>query len=197
MKFDTKIVVQILTSLFIIYFLYRAYTYLGDLKSCGCAPTVYANRLKILEGIYISLYGIGIITVVFSTTLMKMVQMSGSTMTSIFVVALLSVYLMFIYNAYQFQKNIDENCECDKKWERMVIYIQAVLYAIPFIFVLLGLLFGSGNIALLLAIIISISIDMIYFQKKLVVSSTTIIPVLTQGLSKVPDVLLNAPMPTN
>ena len=196
MKFDTKTIVPILTSIFIIYFLYRAYTYLGDLKSCACSPNLYANRLKTLESIYIALYGLGIVTALFSTTLMKLIRMNGKIITSIFLVALLTVYLLFIYNVYEFQNNLDSKCGCAIKWSRIIIYVQAILYAIPLLFLLLGVIFGLSNLGILIVIVISVLVDIFYFQKKIVPPSTSTIPVLSKSeLSKTPDVLLNAPMP--
>lgn len=199
MKFDTKMIVPILTSLFIIYFLYRAYTYLGDLKRCNCAPKLYASRLENLELIYIALYAIGIITAIFSTNLMKLVRMSGTLLTSIFVIALLVIYLLFIYNAYQFQDNLNETCGCALKWSRVVVYIQAIMYSIPLITILLGLIFGLSNIGLLILIIIAVVTDILYLQEKKVptsITSTTSPLIINKNeLSKTSDILLNAPMP--
>lgn len=197
MKFSfTKTIVPILTSLFIIYFLYRAYTYLGGLKSCVCAPKLYVDRLKILEVIYIALSIISIIAILLSTTFSKIITMNGKIITSIFAIALLAIYLLFIYNAYEFQRNLDGKCECALDMSRIIIYIQAIMYSIPLIIFLLRVL-EFGDIAVLVIITIALSLDLFHSQQKTV--STTTSPMIflnnNNGLSKTPEIVLNAPMP--
>lgn len=139
---------NILFSIIIFAFIYKIRAYLDDLKNCSCAPSVYAGRIHTIELFYLSITGLYILVTVGSMFLSKKagnkklspaVSKSYLAFMLAYLMILICVHCTFIYNVYEFYRFIKTKCPCAEHWEKDVMYLQAVLYAIPIFIVFLGL----------------------------------------------------------
>lgn len=145
MKFGFQQLANLFFSLVVLYLLFRAYTYLGNMRGCSCAPQPIAARLRTLELVYIALLVVGIVARMNSTTLLKFLKQTGKIIYAISIVVLVALFAMFIYNVHSYYLSLPEKCDCAKHMERYILYIQAIYYFIPLALLLLSFVFGSGS----------------------------------------------------
>ena len=157
--------VRIVISLIVLFFLYRAYTYLGSLDKCECISKVYPKHLLHAELFFITLSVIGIAISIVSNIYGKNIVVLPPAAMGMFALVILSVYIYFIYNAFEFSKTVKESCDCSNKWQKDIIYIQAIYYSIPIILIFALLLFSS-QLFLSLFVMFSIGVLVYYENKK-------------------------------
>lgn len=145
MKFGFQQIANLFFALVVLYLLFRAYTYLGNMRGCSCAPQPIASRLQTLELVYIALLVIGIIARLNSTTLFKFLKQSGKYIYAISMIAIVALFGTFIYNVQMYYMSLPEKCDCAKHFERYILYGQAIYYFVPLALLLLSLVFGSGS----------------------------------------------------
>jgi len=158
-------IITIVTSLIILFFLYRAYTYLGSLDKCECISKVYPQNLLHAELFIITLSVIGIASSIVSNFYGKNIIVLPPALMGLFALIILCVYIYFIYNAFEFSKTVKESCDCSNKWQKDIIYIQAIYYSIPIILIFALLLFSS-QLFLLVFLLFSIGVLVYYENKK-------------------------------
>jgi len=155
MKKKTSIIAGVIFSAFVLFFLYHAYSYVKGLDNCKCVSFLKNNidNIKNIELFLIAIQVIGIVMnlifYLFGFDIKTFVKTNYKTMTVIFgiyLVVLLTILINFIYNVYDFGKQIPNDCDCADKWQRDILYIQAVIYSFSSLSImfLLGLGFYMG-----------------------------------------------------
>ena len=137
---------QIFTGIIIIYLLVRAYLYTINLGNCNCFNDANLKNISLVEYIIIALSILNItLSLLFAMFkidalkwLIKHVKFIMGFAT-LYIVILLGLMIYFVYLINDFRKYIDPKCGCSNKWERYVLYIQALYYT----FFLFTLVFGS------------------------------------------------------
>jgi hypothetical protein len=138
---------RLLTTIIIIFFLVRAYLYTIDLGSCSC---FYDKNLKNIENIEYLLILLSIFNLAVSFLLsfakidikswimkhLKFIMAFGS----VYVLFMLGLFAYFIYLINEFRNYINPKCECSYKWERYILYIQALYYTFFFFMLIFGAL---------------------------------------------------------
>lgn len=121
---------------------YAMYMYLDGLKTCKCVNPVYANRLKQVEGLFLGLNIVNLIVMTlgsfnllsflksYKQYLMKFIMAGG--------VAMVIVYIYFLFNTYGFISTMGPNCACADGWQKYYLYIQGFLYLMALITATLG-----------------------------------------------------------
>lgn len=125
-------------SVITIVILYYAYVYLKDLKTCGCAQSIYVDRLKILEEFLLGFNVLNFIMVIFGSLqifktinnykehIMKFIMLFG--------IGMLLFHIYFVYTTYKFSTNIKPDCLCADTWEKYYIYLQSGLMVLIVLF---------------------------------------------------------------
>lgn len=140
-----------------IILIYVVYLYLDNLKTCDCVNQSITAKLKDTQYTILQLTVIGsllaIINTVFGMTSSKNKTVKMGIIASYIVLYIASVVIdvKFIYNTYNFHKTLQSPCECANKWQKYVIYIDAILYTITismtvFTIILLGKMIGFSNL---------------------------------------------------
>jgi hypothetical protein len=160
--------VSLMISIIILYFVYRAYDYLGNLESCECAPQVYVERLKWTEIAYLVIYVCGI-TVNVLGMLFGLKFGLNVPIAFLYFIVILGLFTFFIYNVYEYSQQLDPSCECSNQWQNRIIYAQALYYMLPLVMMGLGYLMGFDNVPFL--VLITVIILLTYFYEKFVIEN--------------------------
>ena len=142
--------------------IYVIYLYLDNLRMCSCVNQEITTKLKETEYTIFKLIIVSSLLLILNS-MFGMTSSSNKTikygMISAYIVLyIVSLYtnVQFIYNTFKFQKTLKYPCECAEKWEKYVIYINAVLYTLSIILTFITLLFmcwivstGKMNFAVL------------------------------------------------
>ena len=128
---------SIVVSLIIIYFLYAAYDYGTRLSFCNCAESVKSNitNIKYTEIFLIVMQVVGILINLFNYKM-------GLQYFPIFIIYLIIVFIVlvfFIYNISVFISKTD-SCYCTNTWQKHILYVQAVVYSISSLLIMLGVI---------------------------------------------------------
>jgi hypothetical protein len=161
--------ISLAISLVILYFVYRAYDYLGNLESCNCAPKVYIERLKWTELAYLVVFLIGIIGTVLG--LLFGIELNGIpvALALIYFIGILGLFVFFLYNLYQYIQQLNPSCDCSNQWQNMILYVQALYLGLPIIMMVLGYFLGFSSVPFL--VMIAVIVLLIYFYEKFVVET--------------------------
>lgn len=120
--------VTLLTGVIFIWIVVKIVEFIEAMPQCSCGiPTKTLERIAFLEKIVIAIIGINVLYQFFST---NTVGDMNSIWQRILLVISFAVYVFFIYNVNEFRTSIGKNCECADKWEKIALYIQALLYAV-------------------------------------------------------------------
>lgn len=111
MKFQNAI----LTIIVLIY-IYLAYNYLSNLKSCSCVEGKYVDNVKTAEGFIMAVLLFWIFT--------KLLKRSNPIFSGALSVLLFLSYLYFCYYVYKMNMSITSQCLCAMTWQRWLIDIQ-------------------------------------------------------------------------
>jgi len=170
----------IFTSLVIIYFIYRAYAYLGDLDSCNCAPQPIVDNLKTIELIYlcVSLTAVvfNVIYLIFNLNFANFINKNNYLIgiLILYIIFMFGLYFYYIFNVIEFKKTLKPSCECTNQWQNDIIYIHALYMSLPILLSFLSTLFNfKVNISVLMFIIIAIVAIYFYEQYILKKGKTT------------------------
>jgi len=142
---NTKQIVSIISSIFVIIIITKIVEFLKSVPSCQCAKitdTGILDKIVFLEKFIIGLMVIQILRKVFEMSsssspikIDKIAKMNSPINLFLFAIAFL-VYIFFIYNVNNFKDALaastgsTESCECVDKWEKTALYIQAIIYMI-------------------------------------------------------------------
>jgi len=160
--------VSLFISIVILYFVYRAYDYLGNLEKCNCAPQVYIERLKWVEIAYLVVYLTGIIANVLSM-LTGIEFVMNSTVAFGYFICILGLYVYFVYNLYEYRQQLKPSCECSNQWQNNIMYVQALYLSLPILLLVLGYVLGFSSVPFL--VLIAVIILVIYFYEKFLVET--------------------------
>ena len=105
----------ILTIIVLIY-IYLAYNYLSNLKSCSCVEGKYVDNVKTSEGFIMAVLLFWIFT--------KLLKRSNPIFSGALSVLLFLSYLYFCYYVYKMNMSITSQCLCAMTWQRWLIDIQ-------------------------------------------------------------------------
>lgn len=142
---NTQKIVSIISSIFVIIIITKIVEFLKSVPQCQCAKiadTGILDKIVFLEKSIIFLMVVQILRKVYEMSsssspikIDKMAKMNSPLNLFLFAVAFL-IYMFFIYNVNSFKdalnlaKGSKESCECADKWEKNVLYIQAIIYMI-------------------------------------------------------------------
>ena len=148
----------VIFSAIILYFLYSAYNYLNSLGECSCVDYKNIPIIKNLELLYIILILVGLALNAYALFVKQPVfNISKFFGVAVIYLVILSItYIVFIYNVYKLWMSNPEKCNCANKWPLDVIYIQAIWYFIPYLIIILAIIYGLGSIAIGIIVIIAI-----------------------------------------
>jgi hypothetical protein len=131
----------IISVLFILY-VRNVRQYLDKIETCNCAPLQYVTSLYNLETVLLYLLYVGVvfnaITFVYPGWLVRLVPTilgsnyakSISALLFMYLLIMLGVVIAFIYNVYEYHKNLKSDCSCIDETESDMLYIQAVYYGV-------------------------------------------------------------------
>ena len=127
-------------------YIYLAYNYLANLKSCKCAEGKYVERVKNAEGILMAIVLIWIIMSFWIANNLHTLSRE-SIMVLLFVVGAIGiftflVYIYFCYNVHKMQKSLTTDCICAMKWQRWLIYIQYGFFLYEIALVVISVIIG-------------------------------------------------------
>lgn len=105
----------ILTLVILIY-IYLAYNYISNLKSCSCVEGKYVDNVKTSEGFIMAVLLFWIFT---NLTKQKNPIFSGALSVILFL-----SYIYFCYYVYQMNRSMAPQCLCAMKWQHWLINIQ-------------------------------------------------------------------------
>jgi hypothetical protein len=140
----------VIIHLIVLWFMYKAFTYLTVLQDCSCASSVreYVTNIRSAQYflVFLSLLGLlpSLLSIFVSKTSSIMMVVNYirrphiGIVSFIYALFMLYVYYFFVTNVYQFHLNMPSGCECINKWPIDVLYLQAINY-----FILLSLVFIS------------------------------------------------------
>ena len=128
---------SIVVSLIIIYFLYAAYDYGTQLSSCNCAESVKSNitNIKYTEIFLIVMQVVGILINIFNYKM----SLQYFPLFIIYLIAIFIILVVFIYNIIVFVSKTD-SCYCTNTWQKHILYVQAVVYSISSLVIMLGVI---------------------------------------------------------
>lgn len=160
-----KTVTNLIVFLVVLYLIFRAYSYLGDLRNCGCAPQVSANRLHHLELFYIVLLVIGFVARLNATTLLKLAKSAGKYAMGLFTLVIFAAFAAFVYYAHVFAHDLSSSCDCAKRIERYIVYVQAVYYFVPIALLMLSFIVSEKYSKYFMGIVLAlIAADVVYIN---------------------------------
>jgi len=162
--------ISLAISLVILYFVYRAYEYLGNLESCNCAPLDSIEQLKWIELAYLVIYVLGIfgnvIRLLFGKSITETIPIG---VQFIYMIAMLGLFGYFLYNLYEYNSQLNKGCKCSNQWQNMILNVQALYLGLPIIMAVLGYFLGFSTVPFL--VMIAVIILVIYFYEKFVVET--------------------------
>lgn len=133
--------IYVIISIAFVIYIYIAYKYLDNLKSCACAEGVYVDNVKRTEKFLMLILLLWMIVSIWLTANIKNMTKSGVILfmyiSAIFGMILFTSYVYFCYNVYHMQKQFDQGCPCAMKWQRWLIYIQYGLFLADIVLVCL------------------------------------------------------------
>jgi len=144
-------VTSIISSVFVLFFIYYAYSYVKSLDNCNCVSFLRDNidNIKKIELFLICIQVIGIVmnigTYIFGFDVDKFAKSNYKPMIvflGIYLIVLVTILINFIYNVYEFGKHIPKDCDCADKWQRDILYIQAVIYSFSSLSIVILLGYG-------------------------------------------------------
>lgn len=142
---------SILSSIFVLFFIYYAYSYAKSLDNCNCVSFLrnHIENIKNIELFLICIQVIGIVmnigTYIFGFDMNNFAKANYKPMIfflGIYLIVLVTILIHFIYNVYEFGNHIPKDCDCADKWQRDILYIQAVIYSFSSLSIVILLGFG-------------------------------------------------------
>lgn len=139
-----SISINVIMALIALIYVYLAYKYLANLKSCKCAEGKYVNKVKLAEGlimgvilfwIIVKLWLINNIHTLSENDLKILLFIAGAVGIFTFI-----IYIYFCYYVNKMQKSLTTNCACAMKWQRWLVYIQYGFYLFEIILVILSVI---------------------------------------------------------
>ena len=121
-----------LALIYIIY-IYLAYNYLSNLKSCSCAEGDYVENVKNAEGIIMVLL-LSWIAISF----LRLKRKNKILLLGGLSILLFLTYIYFCFYVYKMQRQLTTNCICAMKWQRWLIYIQYGFFLFEILLVFIG-----------------------------------------------------------
>ena len=127
-------------------YVYLAYNYLSNLKSCSCAEGEYVEKVKNAEGILMVMFLVWILMSLWLTLNINRLSKNDIFvflyLTGAMGVVLFSVYLYFCYNVHQMKKSLTTKCVCAMKWQRWLIYIQYGFFLFEILLAIISVVIG-------------------------------------------------------
>ncbi len=150
---DSRKIVSIITSVFVIFVVMKITDFLKTLPQCPCYAEKAGNKHNLDKIVFLEKSVIVVALIKIAHIVYKMFVDSTTTKptSSPFMAFMLfltvSIYTFFTYNVYAHQQSTASQCECADKWQQNVMYFQALIYALVVAMVLiLGLtLLSSGS----------------------------------------------------
>jgi hypothetical protein len=102
--------------LVILIYIYLAYNYLSNLKSCSCVEGDYVDNVKTSEGFIMAVLLFWIFT--------NLTKQENPIFSGALSVILFLSYIYFCYYVYQMNMSITPQCLCAMKWQHWLIDIQ-------------------------------------------------------------------------
>jgi len=138
--------INFVISLVILIYIYLAYNYLSNLKSCKCVEGKYVGKVKVAEGL---LMGIVLFWIIVSLWMTNNIQnMSRNEITILLYLAgavgifTFLVYIYFCYYVRKMMKSLKSSCVCAMKWQRWLVWIQYGFFLYEIALVIISVLIG-------------------------------------------------------
>ena len=142
---------QILFIILIIFYIRNVRSYLQGLQSCSCVPLNYVNNIYFYETIFLYIQYVGLLVAIINVAFPKFISKKiiylnpqlaymGYTLYSFAVMIMAG---LFVYNVYEFHKNLGEDCKCSNKIQKELIYVQGVFYGFCIFLLTLTILLGT------------------------------------------------------
>jgi len=141
---------RMFTTLIVIFLLVRAYLYTVDLGSCKCFNDINLKNIENIEYflILLSLFNLAVSFIAsfakinIKDWIMKNLKFVMA-FSSVYVLFMLGLFVYFVYLINNFRNYISPSCECSYRWERYILYIQALYYTFFLFMIVFGALFLS------------------------------------------------------
>lgn len=163
-------------ALIVAYFIYRAYSYLGNLDNCQCAPTKIVNNLKMIELYYLLMILGGILFNViylifnFDYTNLFTKYKYLVVFIVIYILSVFGFFLYYVYNVIEFKSNLNPKCACANQWQNNIIYLHVLYLSLPIVLTILSALF-KFNINVSVITLVIVSLVAIYYYEQYVVGN--------------------------
>jgi len=130
MKMRTQLVFLIT-----IIYIYLAYNYVSNLKSCSCAEGNYIENVKTAEGFIMVLLLLWILLSFLRLKKRNLILLSGGISILLFL-----TYIYFCYYVNEMLKTIKSSCICAMRWQRWLVYLQYGFFLFEIILTIVSVL---------------------------------------------------------
>jgi hypothetical protein len=144
--YNYALAINLIVFIMVLIYIYLAYNYLANLKSCKCVNGKYVENVKNAEALLMIVVLIWIIMSIWYTN-----NINKLTKTDIKVLMFLSaalgiftflLYIYFCYYVHKMQKTIESTCVCAMKWQRWLVYVQYGLFLYEIVLTVVSVMVG-------------------------------------------------------
>lgn len=130
--YQYALAINLIVFIMVLIYIYLAYNYLSNLKSCKCVNGKYVENVKNAEAILMIVVLIWIIMSIWYTNNINKLTKNHIKLLMFLSAGLgIFTFLLYIYFCYyvnKMQKTIESSCVCAMKWQRWLVYVQYGLF---------------------------------------------------------------------
>lgn len=139
-----------------LYVIYTAYSYADSLKDCSCISSLKTqiDHIKTFEQALMTLQVIMILLQIIAIVMPPSKLFAFTSKYAIFwvfgiyILAMIFIMIYFVSSVYDFAEQIPEDCKCAMKWQRNILYLQALLYTFSLFIICIVTLFILTSFAM-------------------------------------------------
>jgi len=139
-----------------LYVIYTAYSYADSLKNCSCISSLkpQIEHIKTFEQALMTLQVIMILLQIIAIVMPPSKLFAFTSKYAIFwvfgiyILAIIFIMIYFVSSVYDFAEQIPEDCKCAMKWQRNILYLQALLYTFSLFIICIVTLFILTSFAM-------------------------------------------------
>lgn len=109
-------------------YIYLAYNYITNLKSCSCVKGQYVENVKTSEGF--------IMSIILLWIFVKLLNRKNPIFSNFLSIILFLTYIYFCY--YVYQMKVTAICNCDSTWQKWLVDIQYGVLLVEILLVFLS-----------------------------------------------------------
>jgi hypothetical protein len=138
--------INLITFIMVLIYIYLAYNYLANLKSCKCVEGQYVEKVKNAEALLMIVVLIWIIMSIWYTN-----NINKLTKNDIKILMFLSgalgiftfiLYIYFCYYVHKMQKTLKSSCVCAMKWQRWLVWVQYGVFLYEIVLTVVSVIVG-------------------------------------------------------